>query len=127
MPPIDRNELRRLALLLSLGGALPACGGSSSSTEAPRHGDPTAGGTSNSPVAEGSVAASPYCGPGMEAYADAYGNVACSPVGPTSEYCGPGAEAYFDAYGNYTCGPVGEAAYGGGPAGEAYYGPVGES
>lgn len=126
MPPIDRNELRRLALLLSLGGALPACGGSSSSTEAPRHGDPTAGGTSNSPVVEGSVA-SPYCGPGMEAYADAYGNVACSPVGPTSEYCGPGAEAYFDAYGNYTCGPVGEAGYGGGPAGEAYYGPVGES
>jgi hypothetical protein len=118
MPPIDRNELRRLALLLSLGGALPACGGPSAT--APRHGDPTAGGASNAgPAVEGGATSS-YCGPGMEAYADAYGNVACAPVGPTSEYCGPGAEAYFDASGGYTCGPLG------GPAGEAYYGPTGE-
>lgn len=125
MPPIDRNELRRLALLLSLGGALPACGSASDSGTTGGHGDPTAGGNVNTgPVVEGGATGS-YCGPGMEAYDDGYGNVSCAPLGPTSEYCGPGAEAYFDPSGSYTCGPVGEAYYGG-PAGEAYYGPVTE-
>jgi hypothetical protein len=87
MPPIDRNELRRLALLLSLGSvgaSATACGGASGDTSS-SHGDPTAGGNVNEPTAEA----------GIDPTAEAYGPTDEAYYGPTDEaYYGPTGEGY---------------------------------
>lgn len=94
MPPIDRSELRRLALLLSLGASASACGGGASTT--PTHGDPTAGGNVNAgPTAEAYYEPTAEYAPTDEAY---YGPTGEAYYGPTGEGYGPTAEAYPPVY-----------------------------
>ena len=99
MAPIDPDQFRRLALLLAASGA-SACGSSAPAT-APRHTDPTVGGTSNAPVVEGYVApGAGYCDYATGTYYDPTGEAWWN-GGPDGTCYAPTDEGYVDPSGEH--------------------------